>query len=124
MILLMTASERHLSRAARMFLVCAADDYTELFVLHDVLTRAVGTLSAEDERTRALEVLRELLEGDLVRVGDMRADVKGLAFWDEPSPNVLARVATIWSAEQLPRTGEGPWFYATPRGKSLVQQSP
>lgn len=55
----------------------AADDYVELFLVRDVVRRVIGPPGRAQEKEAALSALWELLDADLVRVGDMRADTPG-----------------------------------------------
>jgi hypothetical protein len=111
-----------LSPAADEYLGWAADDFCELFVLRDVLRRLAGDLKPIDEKAAALGVLRELLAADLVRVGDMRADTPGLAYWDLAGPEALTRIAAAWDVNQPPEMAHGPWLYATPTGKTIAAE--
>lgn len=109
-----------LSAAAVEFLVWAGDDYTEAFVLRDILKRLKGALSGEEEREEALDVLGELLQADLIRVGEMRRNTVGIDYWDNPASELIARLEACWSSASPPRMGEGPWFYVTDRGRQFV----
>jgi hypothetical protein len=118
----MSASLRDpLSPVALDFLEWAADDYVEAFVLRKSLERIRGSMSPEVEKVAALDALGELLEGGLIRVGEMKADVQGLAFWEGSNADIEARIESSWNIERPPGMGENPWFYATDDGKGLIK---
>lgn len=108
-----------LSPVARQLLSFAADDYTEVFALRSFLQRLTGPLSPEAEKQAALCTLHELLALDLVRIGDMRRDVKGLTYWEGPVPHLMARLDAAWNPSTPPGMGESPWLDATAQGKRL-----
>lgn len=110
-----------LSPSAREFLCWAADDFSEAFVLRDVLRRLEGSLSSEIERLKALEVINELFDADLLVVGDMRSGAAGLQLWSGTTKDVRGRLEKEWRIEDPPRMGEGPWFDATEKGKMLAR---
>jgi hypothetical protein len=113
--------DKQLSPAAQEFLIWAADDYTEIFVLRTVLQRVNGPLNPEEERTAGMKVVRELLEAGSVKVGEMQADVSGLVYWEGTNSELEARIGLAWSAEQPPSMGEGPWFNVSRDGKWRVE---
>jgi hypothetical protein len=109
------------TESAREFLVWCADDYTEAFVLCDVLRRIDPLASPEEERTKALSVLTELIEVGFIQVGDMVSTVSGLRYWEGPPSKILARLAAAWPTTAPPEMGHGPWFHATEAGKAAAQ---
>ena len=115
-------ADPRLSPAAYEYLRWAADDFCELFVLRDVLRRLAGDLKPIDEKDAALVVLSELLNAELVRVGDMSVDTPGLAYWDLAAPEALARIAAAWNDHHPPEMGHGPWLDATPTGKTIAAE--
>lgn len=113
-----------LSVVARELLAWAADDFTEVFVVRDVLKRLVGTLAPDEERAAALETLTELVSARLVEVGDMRGDAPGLVYWGDSPVEVMGRLGRIWSASEPPKMGEGPWLAATESGRERLKTDP
>ena len=110
-----------LTPSAKEFLVWCVDDYTEAFVLRDVLRRVDPPASPEDERAKAMATLEELIVSGLVRVGDMVATVPGLRYWDDLPAEILARIAAAWDVASPPEMGHGPWFHASDAGKVAAQ---
>ena len=107
-----------LSPEASEVLVWIVDDYTELFGINAIVQRLRGeTLSTSDEREAVLGVLRELLENDLVMVGDMVADTEGLSLWVGPWAEHLHRIEQSWPVDQPLKMGHNPWFSATEKGR-------
>jgi hypothetical protein len=117
----MNVSRSQISLAALEFLNWAADDFTEAFVLRDILQRTIGPLSPQTERSAALEVVHELLEAGLIDIGDMRSDTAGLSFWEGSRQNLLKKLASEWTESQPPEMGAGPWFFATDKGKAQAR---
>jgi hypothetical protein len=109
-----------LSADALELLVWCADDFTELAGLLGVLHHVRQGSAPDAERDRTLAAIGELLSAGLVRVGDMRSNAAGLAFWTESWTESLARIETIWQVGAIPQVGENPWFYATDKGKRML----
>jgi len=109
-----------LSSAAVEFLRWAADDFVEAFCLRDVIRRQMGRLDPEAEREAGLVVLGELIVGGLLRVGEMRGDVPGLFYWNDPPLDLIERIKNAWNVQIPPEMGEAPWFSAGDDGKRFV----
>lgn len=91
-----------------------ADDFTEVFGIHSVVRRMLDASDAEQEKLVTLSTVEVLVALDLIAVGDMRSEVRGLAVWDAPRADI-ARVRTSWEAPP-PSVGVGPWATATSLG--------
>ena len=52
----------------------------------------------------------------------MRSDTPGLSYWDARAPEVLTRIEATWNLGQPPEMGQGPWLYATAKGKTIAAQ--
>jgi hypothetical protein len=109
-----------LGAIATEFLVWAVDDFVEAFCLRDILRRQVGPLSPPTEKEVALVVIGRLIASGLIRAGEMRADVTGLAYWSETDQALIQRISDVWTIDSPPKMGESPWFHATEEGKHVV----
>ena len=75
-----------------------ADDFTEVFGIHSVVRRMLDASDAEQEKLVTLSTVEVLVALDLIAVGDMRSEVRGLAVCDAPRADIIARVRTSWEA--------------------------
>jgi hypothetical protein len=105
-------------------LVWASDDYSEAFVLRDILRRLSGDLSPKAEKDAALAIIGELLERGLIRVGDMNTDTEGLAYWELSVSETLSKLNSLWDIAHPPTMGNGPWFDATESGRRTGSDNP
>jgi hypothetical protein len=110
-----------LSEAAFQFLSWVNDDFTELFVLRTVLKSLNGSMSPEAERATGLQAVKQLLDEDLVMVGEFRSDVRSLVYWEGTHFELQARIESIWSVERPPEMGEAPWFQVTTKGRCVAE---
>lgn len=69
-----------------------------------------------------MAVLRELLATDFIRVGEMQSDTAGLSYWKGSWPDLIDRVEAVWNIQRPPGMGEGPWFFATAKGKGVARE--
>lgn len=96
-----------------------AEDWDGPWLLSREVKRILGTEDPVAVREATLRLVRDMLEGELVRPGALSES--GFEPWEERGTAALRRIEAAWSeTNRLPRAGEMVWFEITPKGERLV----
>lgn len=92
------------------FLEECHDDHVGLWRIVNAAQEELGASSAEETRTMALSLVRQLLERGML-VGHPTPDGRHFVSWEVPSDAALKRIEREWSAlGRDPDIGEVAWF--------------
>lgn len=105
-------------RGTRAFEVLAwcVDDFTSLATVFDLASKGIDDFGAQ--RAAALAVLRVLVRGGLVRVGEMSSGSSGLACWQVDSEASAERLSQVlMDLATAPTPEMNIWLHATVAGR-------
>jgi len=87
------------------------DDWVPLAAVDGIAQRAMVDLTELNRRRVCLEAIAELVNGDLVKVGDVSDG--GFFEWEGSLEENLRRIQTVWEAEDPNVWGFAVWFSNT-----------